>query len=376
MDKLDPGSANLLSARDAREAAPVRLVRGDRIDPVGERQPGKEQEKKPPHSFFGSFQALALRLFSFHHSRQFSTSVMVSWWQTACIDATTARAKELGAGVSVEPMDVMDIGRMAVLVDPVGAVFALWQAKTRKGTSVCEVPGAPNWYEHMTKDAALPNKIDSNFTPQEKATGTHELTPTCDNLTPQDEAKTNNNHLKFLNISATTQVAYEAGAAASMQQYEVPTPQFHSPDEAAPAGANPTTPQNQQRDTNSQGNTQTEGGTESLYHLQQENIRLSRLISTMRTTHEQELKQAKQRGRKEAREEHRISLGARPFRAPNAFLGPFETSARGEGVLRASESKPCDNQIYTQKTGGLHLIPLSKNGHFLVFSGFLGGDCR
>ena len=44
------------------------------------------------------------------------------------IDATTARAKELGATVHVEPMDIPnDIGRFSVLQDPAGAVFGLYK---------------------------------------------------------------------------------------------------------------------------------------------------------------------------------------------------------------------------------------------------------
>jgi hypothetical protein len=33
----------------------------------------------------------------------------------------------------MEPMDVMDAGRMAVAVDPVGAVFGVWQARAFPG---------------------------------------------------------------------------------------------------------------------------------------------------------------------------------------------------------------------------------------------------
>jgi predicted enzyme related to lactoylglutathione lyase len=40
-------------------------------------------------------------------------------------DATVAKATELGATVKVEPTDVPDVGRFAVLQDPVGAVFGI-----------------------------------------------------------------------------------------------------------------------------------------------------------------------------------------------------------------------------------------------------------
>ena len=44
------------------------------------------------------------------------------------VDATAARAAELGATPMGEPFDVMDAGRMALFQDPTGAVLALWQA--------------------------------------------------------------------------------------------------------------------------------------------------------------------------------------------------------------------------------------------------------
>jgi predicted enzyme related to lactoylglutathione lyase len=40
-------------------------------------------------------------------------------------DATTAKAKELGGGALLEPMDVPKIGRIGVLRDPQGAVFGI-----------------------------------------------------------------------------------------------------------------------------------------------------------------------------------------------------------------------------------------------------------
>ena len=43
------------------------------------------------------------------------------------VDATVAKAKELGGAVVVEPMDVPAVGRIAVLRDPQGAVFGLFK---------------------------------------------------------------------------------------------------------------------------------------------------------------------------------------------------------------------------------------------------------
>ena len=44
-------------------------------------------------------------------------------------DATFAKAQSLGASVHVPPMDIPDVGRFSVLVDPQGAAFATIQVK-------------------------------------------------------------------------------------------------------------------------------------------------------------------------------------------------------------------------------------------------------
>jgi len=67
-------------------------------------------------------------------------------------DATSDLAKKAGATVFVEPMDVMDIGRMAVFADPTGAALGLWQAKTHKGAEIANEPGALVWNELATRD--------------------------------------------------------------------------------------------------------------------------------------------------------------------------------------------------------------------------------
>ncbi len=51
----------------------------------------------------------------------------LDYFETADIDASVARAKGLGAQVTVEPMRVGDMLVFAVLMDPAGATFALLQ---------------------------------------------------------------------------------------------------------------------------------------------------------------------------------------------------------------------------------------------------------
>ncbi|HXD30811.1 MAG TPA: VOC family protein [Pyrinomonadaceae bacterium] len=67
-------------------------------------------------------------------------------------DETAAKAKELGATLMKEPFDVFTVGRMAVVQDPTGAVFALWQAGTHHGSGIYNVPGSFCWNELGTRD--------------------------------------------------------------------------------------------------------------------------------------------------------------------------------------------------------------------------------
>jgi len=67
-------------------------------------------------------------------------------------DESAAKAKELGATLMKEPFDVMDVGRMAVVEDPTGAMFALWEAKAHTGASVVNVPNSVCWNELATPD--------------------------------------------------------------------------------------------------------------------------------------------------------------------------------------------------------------------------------
>ena len=69
-------------------------------------------------------------------------------------DATAALVTENGGTVMAPPMDVMDLGRMAVFADPTGAVFGIWQAGTFIGAAKVNEPGALAWNELGTRDPA------------------------------------------------------------------------------------------------------------------------------------------------------------------------------------------------------------------------------
>jgi predicted enzyme related to lactoylglutathione lyase len=52
------------------------------------------------------------------------------------------RARAAGGTLLIEPMDVMDQGRMAIVRDPVGAQFGLWEGRAHTGAQVVNEPGA------------------------------------------------------------------------------------------------------------------------------------------------------------------------------------------------------------------------------------------
>jgi len=81
---------------------------------------------------------------------------MPSTWTTylaaESADDVAAQVKAAGGQVLMEPMDVMDVGRMAVAADPAGAAFGIWQARAHIGAGIANEPGALCWNENMSRD--------------------------------------------------------------------------------------------------------------------------------------------------------------------------------------------------------------------------------
>lgn len=80
-------------------------------------------------------------------------------------DQSAAKAKQLGGTVIMEPFDVMDAGRMAIVKDPTGAIFNVWEAKRNIGVGVLDEPNSLCWTELMTKDAAKAGAFYSGLLP-------------------------------------------------------------------------------------------------------------------------------------------------------------------------------------------------------------------
>jgi predicted enzyme related to lactoylglutathione lyase len=67
-------------------------------------------------------------------------------------DAAAAKATDLGATVHAPPFDVLDAGRMAVIQDPQGAFFMVWEARQHIGAGFVNAPGALCWNELSSPD--------------------------------------------------------------------------------------------------------------------------------------------------------------------------------------------------------------------------------
>lgn len=76
----------------------------------------------------------------------------MSYVSVADVEETVAAAGNLGGVVIAGPFDVMDHGRMAVLTDPQGAFFSIWQPKNTAGIGVRDEPGTLCWNELSAHD--------------------------------------------------------------------------------------------------------------------------------------------------------------------------------------------------------------------------------
>lgn len=78
-------------------------------------------------------------------------------------DQSAKKAIDLGGKLLMQPFDVFDIGRMAVVQDPTGAAFCIWQEKRAKAESIAGVEGTLCWADLMTRDTARAEKFYSGL---------------------------------------------------------------------------------------------------------------------------------------------------------------------------------------------------------------------
>ncbi|QNE73739.1 VOC family protein [Streptomyces finlayi] len=74
------------------------------------------------------------------------------FFSTGDTDTTVERVTSAGGTLLAGPMDVFEQGRSALVADPEGAVFSLWQPRTFAGAERLNDPGALGWVELSTRD--------------------------------------------------------------------------------------------------------------------------------------------------------------------------------------------------------------------------------
>lgn len=67
-------------------------------------------------------------------------------------DEAAARAEDVGGGLVRPVFDVLDLGRVATLHDPAGAIVSLWQPGTKRGAESTSETGSIRWNELATNE--------------------------------------------------------------------------------------------------------------------------------------------------------------------------------------------------------------------------------
>lgn len=72
------------------------------------------------------------------------------WVESA--DDAVAKVVDAGGSVIAEPFDLAGTARLAVLADPAGAVFCMWQPGAHRGAQIVNEPGAWTMSDVYTHD--------------------------------------------------------------------------------------------------------------------------------------------------------------------------------------------------------------------------------
>ena len=81
-----------------------------------------------------------------------TSGTLVTYFASDDAAAGVARAQELGATILVGATPILELGQMALLMDPAGVVHGLWQARDFTGFGALYEIGAPGWFDHVSAD--------------------------------------------------------------------------------------------------------------------------------------------------------------------------------------------------------------------------------
>jgi predicted enzyme related to lactoylglutathione lyase len=77
-----------------------------------------------------------------------------TYFGTSDVAATADKVAQHGGKVVLAPMQIMDLGTMAVFNDPSGAFFSVWQPASFNGAELVNKPGSLTWNELVSSDIA------------------------------------------------------------------------------------------------------------------------------------------------------------------------------------------------------------------------------
>jgi uncharacterized protein len=78
-------------------------------------------------------------------------SAWTTYLATDDLDATMSKVRDNGGQVVADAMDVADMGRMALAVDPGGAFVGFWQGGEHTGFQLANEPGSVTWNENFSR---------------------------------------------------------------------------------------------------------------------------------------------------------------------------------------------------------------------------------
>jgi predicted enzyme related to lactoylglutathione lyase len=83
----------------------------------------------------------------------------MSYISVASADAAADKARSIGGNVVMGPFDVNEHGRMAVISDPQGAMFSVWEPKANPGVRVRDEVNTLCWNELSARDIESSKKF-------------------------------------------------------------------------------------------------------------------------------------------------------------------------------------------------------------------------